>query len=143
MQSTPEIAPKPKIEIPAPPFVQFTATLVMLYSFVTLIVLFVFAFLTHKWALILGGFFQFSLYFSLASGIFQLKKWTWWVCVLGGSFFIVRFFVGILVGGMRWALHQPQQPLFLTVFIIGIIFFVPIVIRMLMRESRLAFGISK
>src|ERR1041385_6764173 len=94
-ESSSEAAPKSSIVIPTP-YIQTTATLVILYSLIVLLVDVIFAVITRRWVLIGAGFFQLWLYLMLWLGMLQVRRWAWWVCVIGGVLFIFRYLFGIL-----------------------------------------------
>lgn len=130
--------------IPAPKFVQTTGAILFLYVILLLVNNLVFAFLTRHWVLLSVGISQAVLGFGLMGGLFQLKRWAWWVLTLGGILVGLRDIVGLLADSARLVQHIPlPQPQFVAVHVFGILLVWPIVVRMLMRPSRIAFGLSK
>ena len=130
--------------IPAPKFVQKTGSFLFLYVALLFVNALVFAFLTHHWVLIWVGFSQAIFGFFLMGNLFQLKPWAWWAVTLGGVLIGLRDTVGLLADAARLVKHVPFPfPQFIAIHILGVLLVWPIVARMLMRPSRVAFGLSK
>ena len=128
----------------APKFVQTTASLLFVYVVLVFVNALVFAFITRHWVLAFGGLLQLSLGFSLMGSLFQLKKWAWWAVVLGGLFLSLRGSVGVLADVARLIRHLPNpSPQVMAVHLLGVLLILPIVVRMLMRPSRVAFGLTR
>lgn len=129
--------------IRAPKFVQTTAGYVLLFGIVLFLYTVVIAITTHHWMLILVGLWETTLALSLMGSLLQLKRWAWWVTVLGGGFYALRDTVGLLADAARQMQHLPiPNPQFVPYYVIGTLLLWPIVVRLLMRPSRMAFWSS-
>ncbi len=141
-QTGPGSVPAPAV--PAPKFVQTTALLVFLYSLLLLGNAVVFAFLTRHWVLLWVGFSQAVTGLWLMGSLSQLKRWAWWALTFGGILFGLRDVVGLLADLARLGRHLPSpHPQWVAVHVLGVLLVWPIVVRLLMKPSRLAFGLSK
>ena len=130
--------------IPAPKFVQTTALLVFLYSLLLLGNAVVFAFLIHDWALLWVGFSQAITVLWLMGSLSQLRGWAWWVVTVGGTLLGLRDVVGLLATLVRLGRHLPlPHAQSVAVYVIAAFLVWPIVVRLLMKPSRIAIGLSK
>lgn len=130
--------------VPAPPFVQTTALLLFVYALLLLVNSVAFAFVTHHWRFVWVGFSQAVTGLWLMGSLNQLKPWAWWTAVIGGILFCLRDFVGLLADLARQLHHLPNRhPEAVAVHVLGWLLVGPIVVRLLMRPSRVAFGLSK
>lgn len=128
---------------PAPAFVLTTVRLLGLYFLLLLGNAVALAAYTRHWGiLVIWASLSFSGFWLLA-GLTQLKRGYWWTVTLGGSLLAVFSLLGLLTDAARLVLHGPfLHPFSVPVHFFGLLL-LAVVVRLCMRPSRIAFGVTK